>query len=246
MFKKNQNPEEAVITETETIDLVSSKEFDENEIPLSKRIGKLPKIMVQKTHEHLSHVATLRFMIALLVCLLFMSMYTTSQMPKRILVKISPQMQSGLTMKIGEYPKSAILSDIQFLWLDMNNWDKSGDDQAIPLVDRYQYFLSPEFQVQLKEKYEEMSRKGALNRTRLPSAVPGQLFQFEDRVIQVSKDSWKVFLDIKIEERMDGELVRSPTYRYFFLVERFESNLDYNPLGLRIVGYSDEPKRIKD
>lgn len=243
MFKK-------ALVNDDNMELPTDKAGDvsggSKEAPLHMRKGRLPKVMVSKTHEHLSHVITLRIIIAILVVLLFMSLYTTSQIPKQILLKVSPVMESGATMKIGEYPKAAVLSDVQYLWLAINRWENTGDEDARKLLWRYQNFLSPEFKEDLERKYDELAKTGVMSRKRIPSAVPEQIFQYSDRVVQINKDTWKVFLDITLEETLDGAVVRKPTYRYYLMVQRYEADLTANPLGLRIVGFSDEPKRIKD
>lgn len=249
IFKKTLVNDDNVNPENDKANVVTDESKSVNqdkELPLHMRKGRLPKIMVSKTHEHLSHVITLRAIITILVVLLLMSLYTTSQIPKQILLKVSPVMESGATMKVGEYPKAAVLSDVQYLWLAINRWENTGEEDAKKLLWRYQNFISPEFRADLERQYEELAKTGVMSRKRIPAAVPEQIFQYSDRVVQINNDTWKVFLDITLEETLDDIVVRKPTYRYYLMVQRYESDLTANPLGLRIVGYSDEPKRIKD
>lgn len=243
--RENNNDEES----REELALIGMKDTDvegDDEIPLHKRLGRIPKIMVKGKHEFISHVVTLRMICGALFLGLGLSIYTISQMPSQIVVKYAPQLRDGATLKLGEFPKAAIITDVQFLWLALNTWEKSGRDEANQLLWRYSNFMTPQFKSELEAEYKVLGSKGALDRKRMPHAVPGQMFEFEDRVVQLTDDSWVVYLDIVLEESTMGELIRQPTYRFAIQVERFITNLELNPIGIRLAGFREPAKRIKD
>lgn len=236
------------IDETEDKNITDSEDnIIQDEIPLAKRKGRIPKSMVKSSQEYLSHVLTLRLICLLLSAGLGLCIYTISVMPSQIIVKYAPQLRDGATLKLGEFPKASIISDVQYLWLAINTWEKGGLDEVNGLVWRYSNFLSPEFKAQLEKENKLLSKRGSLDRIRNAHAVPGQLFEFKDRVVEVTADSWIVYLDVILEESTpEGQLIRKPTYRYSIMVERYTTNLNINPIGLRLTGFRDAPLRIND
>lgn len=218
----------------------------DEDLPLKDRKGKIPEIMVKKLHEHLSHVATLRFVCFFEAILLVLALSTIAAMPSQITLKYSPQLRDGATLKLGEFPKAAIMTDVEFLWIAINKWDTGGLKEANHLLWRYQNFISPSFKAELEKSYEVLNSRGSLNRRRAPHSVPGQIFEYDDRVTQITENSWVVYLDIILEESADDRPIRKPTYRYEIMVERYETNTDVNPIGLRLTGFRVPPVRIKD
>lgn len=246
LFNKPTNEKEELL-ELDAENKINNNETEvDKEIPLHKRLGKTPKSMVKSKHEFISHVTTLRIACGAMLLLLGLALNTISEMPSQIVVKYAPQLKDGATLKLGEFPKASIITDVQYLWLAINTWKESGRDEANDLLWRYTNFMTPDFRSDLESEYKQLNARGALNRKRTPSAVPGQMFDFEDRVVQLTEDSWVVYLDIVLEESTMGEIIRSPTYRYAIEVERFITNMELNPIGIRLAGFREPPKRIKD
>lgn len=235
------------MSQSDPIKTIKDKEANEVEVtPLIKRKGKLPKMMVRKTHEFLSHVATLRFIIICQMLLLMWALSTIQAMPSEIVIKYAPQLRNGATLKAGEYPKAAIITDVEYLWLAINTWETGGEKEVNKILWRYQNFLSPEFKLQLERGYKMLDSQGSLDRRRTAHSVPGQIFDFDDRVVQLTANSWVVYLDVVLEETIEGRIVRKPTYRYELLVERYTVNMEMNPIGLRLTGFQKAPVRIKN
>nr|WP_277432199.1 TIGR03746 family integrating conjugative element protein [Vibrio sp. 1180_3] len=197
--------------------------------------------------EHSNHIVSLRITILMLSVALCLSLYALIKAPDKITVYIPPNTANGAIMNIGDIPKSRILSDTSYLWIELNTWIKDGKKDAIANLDAYRYYFSDRFREQLEVQYKDMDLKGELDRRRRITLVPGTMFNFDKRVIEQSKNqSWIVLIDVVIEDFFLGERVQNVKVRYPLKVERIETNYDQNPLGIIITGFEGHPKEITE
>lgn len=220
-----------------------SKKKDINR-DLSDVKAALPKRMKAKSKEVADHVVTLRVISLALFLALMMSIYSNSRAPDNIWVRYTPNLNNGGVVRAGEIPNASLLTDTAYLWIAFSTWKENGEKNTSDNLWRYQHFFSPEFMRSQEQEYDRLRAAGHLNRTREVSLAPGMLSNINDRVIQKSRDSWVVYLDATIVERYLGEEVKNTTIRYPLRIERHETNPEFNPLGIRIVGYDSPPRRI--
>ncbi|MDN2483941.1 PFL_4703 family integrating conjugative element protein [Vibrio agarivorans] len=242
-FLKKKTDVEEREAANDAVDLQEVTE-EQTELPLEKRVGKLPKNMVSRFKEHDSHVFTLRIIIGGLLIALVMSLHALSQAPKQLRIRIPPDISNGAVINPNGFPKASVLSDVSYLWTAMNTWQTDGTKDTEQNLFRWQHFYSPEFLEQLREEYKRAGARGELNRKKRSWLAPASLMEFNDRVIETTSGSWIVYIDMKTEEDYMNRTVKSTTIRYPLLVERYDANIEMNPLGLRIVGYADRPQRI--
>ncbi len=207
----------------------------------------LPKKMVQRLQEHTSHVISLRIMIGLLTLALMMSLYVASKIPDRLTIYIPPDLSNGAVIQANDVPKATILTNTTYLWVELSTWLTNGKEDAFNNLEAYRYYYSDHFIQQMERQYKALGAKGELDRQRRVTLVPGTLSDFERRVIVQNKGlAWVVLLDVVVEDFFLGEKVQHVRVRYSLLVERIETNYDQNPLGLMIVGLSEQPKVIEE
>ncbi|EMY6611311.1 MULTISPECIES: PFL_4703 family integrating conjugative element protein [Vibrio] len=253
-FKSKKKSDDAQLSKATSADsantdaintlLKSPEKTDENQSEIFQK-GKLPKRMVARFKEHDSHIATLRSIIFGLSIALGMSIYSNSQAPKQLRIRIPPDITNGAVLSPNDFPKASILSDVAYLWTAMNTWEKNGVEDTKDNLHRWQYFFSPDFLAQLAEEYRELKFGGFLKRKKRSWYVGKMLSEFDERVVKTSNQTWTVYIDMATEETYLGKVVKETVIRYPLLVERFDSNIEYNPLGIRIVGYAQEPYRIE-
>ncbi|WP_210467426.1 PFL_4703 family integrating conjugative element protein [Vibrio crassostreae] len=213
-----------------------------------RKVSSLPKRMINKSRDTESHIFTLRLISIGLGSALLLSIYSNSQAPKQLTIRIPPDLSNGAVLSPFDFPKPSILSDTSYLWNAINTWKESGEIDTEKNLFRWQHFMSPEFQQQLRDEYalRERKNRGSLNRTRRVWAVPRSLHDYEQRVIKTGPSTWTVYLDMEIEEMYLGQVVKDTVFRYPLLVERYEANIEMNPLAIRIVGYAEKPYRVEE
>ncbi|MFC5079632.1 hypothetical protein VTH8203_00847 [Vibrio thalassae] len=207
----------------------------------------LPKKMTSALHEHANHVVSLRITIFLLSVALMLAMVALIRAPDYITLRIPPNTANGVVMNVNDIPKSRVLSDTSYLWLELNTWLKNGKQDAVANLQAYTYYFGDSFIEQLERQYKVMDIKGELDRRRRITLVPGTLNAVDKRVIEVTKNqSWVVLLDVIIEDFYLNERVQHVKVRYPLVVERIDTNYEKNPLGLIITGFEGSPKIISE
>ena len=61
----------------------------------------------------------------------------------------------------------------------------------------------------------------------------------------LSKDSWLVNLKLKIQETVNGSVVKEVIMDYPLIISRVQTSIQINPWGLVIQGYDKKPYRIQ-
>lgn len=201
----------------------------------------LPKKLVALLDENSAHLTSLRATIVLLFLALVMALYALSQAPKEILIRIPPDLSNGAVMRVGDVPKSRVLTDTAYLWIEVNTWLKDGQVDAFENLEIYQHYLGDRFKRELAAQYNKLNASGELNRKRRITLQPGTILDYDNRVIvKVKNKAWIVLIDIIVEEFYMGEPVQNVTVRYPLEVEAVETNANQNPLGIKIIGLADQ------
>jgi hypothetical protein len=124
---------------------------------------------------------------------------------------------------------------------------KDGNKDAFSNLTAYQNYFGSDFRQQMRDQYNDLFKKGDLNRIRRLTLAPGTLSEFDNRVItKVRGKSWVVLLDVIVEDFYLGEPLQKLQVRYPLVVERVNTTADQNPIGMMIVGLNGSPKVIKD
>ena len=199
--------------------------------------GRLPKKLVSRISEYLEHINSLRVVVFLQFIVIVASFYQNSQIRDNITVHIPPDISNGVVMNLGEIPLANVLTSVSYLWIEMNSWMTNGDTDAVNNVMAYSNYLDDEFIDDLRNYYEKKKRNGELNRQRRLTLVTGVLSEVNSRVQPITQNSWVVYLDVIDEEIYEGEIIKHAVIRYSLLVERTETTVDKNPLGVKIVGH---------
>lgn len=203
--------------------------------------GRLPKSMVSLVQELQSHIQSLRIVIVLLLVVLVYSTYSSVSARDELVVHIPPDLTNGATMQVGEIPRASVFIYTSHLWLEFNTWMDNGNKDAFANMAAYREYFAPNFLKLMSNEYEGKRSRGELDRQRRLSLLPGNTVEAMKRVNPISKNSWVVYLDVIDEEFYLGERVKNAKIRYSLLVERVETSVEKNPVGVRIVGFKEQP-----
>lgn len=207
----------------------------------------LPKKLVSSLKEHSAHIKTLRMTVGLLSLALALSLGALYKAMDDITIYIPPDLSDGAAMKSGDVPKGTVLTNAAYLWTEFNTWMKDGNKDAFSNLTAYQNYFGSDFRQQMRDQYNDLFKKGDLNRIRRLTLAPGTLSEFDNRVItKVRGKSWVVLLDVIVEDFYLGEPLQKLQVRYPLVVERVNTTADQNPIGMMIVGLNGSPKVIKD
>lgn len=203
---------------------------------------KLPKKLISTLQENSAHIISLRVTIVLLTSALMFSLYALYKAPKELIVRIPPDLSNGAVMNAGDYPKSRVLVDTAYLWIEINTWLQNGQRDAFENLDLWQHYLGHRFANDLRSQYNQLHGRGELlNRKRRVTLMPGTLSDAESRVIVKSRNqAWVVMLDVIVEDFYLGEPIQNVTVRFPLEVEVVETNVNQNPLGIKIIGMAGQ------
>lgn len=207
----------------------------------------LPKRLVSALAEHNAHINSLRGMVFILAIGLIFSLYALYKAPSEILVRIPPDLSNGAVMKVGDIPKSRVLIDTAFLWVEMNTWLKDGKKDAYANLEAYQHYIGERFNRELRAQYDKLNSDGELDRKRRVTLNPGTMSDFEDRVIvKVNNRAWVVLIDVIVEDFYLDQRVQNVVVRYPLEVEAVETLRNQNPIGLKIMGLASQAIIVKE
>jgi integrating conjugative element protein (TIGR03746 family) len=219
---------------------------NDESVPLTDRLGQLPKKMVSKMAELAEHVFTLRMALVMMFVVCLLSFWQNYRINQNITVHIPPDISNGVIMKEGEIPRANILVYASYLWVEFNSWTENGEKDAYDNLIVFEHYFGDQFLKDMKGYYDKLKSDGDLVRTRRLTFAEGALLDVTNRVKPITEGSWVVYLDMLDEERFDGKLVKSSRIRYPLIVERTETTIDKNPIGVRIVGFAEEPTLLNE
>lgn len=136
----------------------------------------------------------------------------------------------------------------------MNRWPDNGEADYARNIRALRAYLTPACQGWLNHDFQVRRDGGELrDRTRGIYELPGHGYGSpvrEDnaashlRVEVLSRDSWRVTLDVAVEEYYQNEPVKKALVRYPLQVVRYAIDGEKNPWGLAIDCLSSAPQRL--
>ncbi|WP_199438338.1 DUF2895 family protein [Vibrio owensii] len=206
----------------------------------------IPRSMVSLVESLKAHIRSLRVICLILTGLLGYSVYSNLNQLDDIIVHIPPDLSNGASMNVGEVPPAAVFVYTTHLWIEFNTWMTNGTTDAFENISSYREYFSPKFMELMRKEYDGKNARKELERQRRLTLLPGTGLEAMKRVIPVTKNSWVVYLDVVDEEFYLGERVKNAKIRYALLVEKVETTVDKNPIGVRIVGFKEKPKLLRE
>jgi integrating conjugative element protein (TIGR03746 family) len=166
--------------------------------------------------------------------------------PGRIDLNYPPDLRNGATQKLGDMPPANVYAFAHYIFQQINYWPENGSQDYGKAVYRFAAYLTPKYRQQLLDDLKERGKAGELQRTRTVSEVPGHGYE-EKRVDILGNGSWVVWLDLQMDETVNGIPVKRAALRYPIHVVRYDVSRETNPYGLALDGYTSEgPRRLTE
>lgn len=181
--------------------------------------------------------------IVILIGLNVLMWYGWKSAPDKIEVHHIPYLSSVVTERVGDTNPSHIYAFTFYIWQILNHWPDYGVRDYRKVLTNFRQFLTPRMQSQLHRDYERRLQSNELSRTRSIQGLSGAAYEGFN-VKQLDNDVWEVILDVRVTEWSGDVEIKDVNFRYPLRIVKYDVNREFNPFGLALDGFTQEPYRI--
>jgi len=168
--------------------------------------------------------------------------------PTRLKIMVPPHIpQSGLTLTVGDIPKTTVYSFAYYIWQRLNHWASNGLLDYQQQITTLSPFLTPTFKAALVQNYNHLLNEGELqDRIRFMQGLTSDHYS-PIAVKSMGHNTWWVHLTMRLTEMMNAnaKVVKDVVLSYTLKVVRYDVDAHSNPWGLALAGFVKSPMRIK-
>lgn len=167
--------------------------------------------------------------------------------PRELTLHIPPDLRSGSTRKWWDVPPESVYAFSFYIFQQLNRWPTDGEQDYDRNLQALSAYLTPSCKAFLQQDYDYRRSTGELReRVRGVYEIPGRGYGDDptSRVKAISRDDWRVTLDLSADEYYGAEQVKRALVRYSLKVVRLDIDPERNPFGLALDCYSQAPQRI--
>jgi len=157
---------------------------------------------------------------------------------------IPPDLRAGATVTLNEIPVTSAYSFAVSIFQYLNTWLEDGAKDYPARVGELAAYLSPSYQQWLKEDIIRRSNRGELDRRTRTVTLINEMAYDDHRVDILNENNFIVWLDLRITETHRGVPIKSVDIRYPIRVVRSNVSPEFNPWGLMLDGFQENPTRI--
>ncbi|MDX1655788.1 MAG: TIGR03746 family integrating conjugative element protein, partial [Candidatus Competibacteraceae bacterium] len=183
-----------------------------------------------------AHVQSLRLVIVVQLLIIGALWWGWHQAPERIRVYHPPDLRSGAVQPLGEVPPATIWAFAYYILQQLNHWPENGARDYGRQIFRLAPYLTPAFRFQLIADMELRGQRGELAARRRGIQVLAMAGYEERRVDIQGNGTWVAWLDMAIQETVQGMTVKQAPIRYPVRVVRYDVDPESNPWGLALDG----------
>jgi len=193
----------------------------------------------------LSHINTLRGVIAVLLVIIVLLWNGWKSAPDKIRVYIPPDLSQGAILEADDPAPANVYSFAFYMFQQLNRWETNGGTEYGDNIFALDAFFTPDFRQFLLDDLEKKSRAGELSRrSRALSVVPGYGFTPE-RVVDLGHGAWEVDIYFRLLEDVNELNVKDTVIRYPLRIVRYPVDPKRNPWGLAFdVNPGESPYRV--
>lgn len=168
------------------------------------------------------------------------------QARQNVRVDVRPGLSSRVVVSEGQMPAENAFSFALIVFQQMNRWREDGARDYPAQIERVRAFLTDRYKGQALADADRRKKSGELQYRTRHVALPPEISFKSDRVKKISDSLWIVYLDLDLQETVRGQVVKTPVIRYPVRVIAADVDPQYNPYGLLIDGFAEEPRRLAD
>ena len=191
-----------------------------------------------------SHIITLQVVIGVLIlfCILFWMSANKAREVQRLY--LPPDLRAGNTVTLNEIPVTTAYSFAVSIFQYLNTWLEDGAKDYPARVAELAPYISPSYKQWLKEDILRRSNRGELDRRTRTVTLINDMAYDDRRVDIINENNFVVWLDLRITETHRGVPIKSVDIRYPIRVVRSNVSPEFNPWGLMLDGFQENPSRI--
>ena len=199
---------------------------------------------VRAVEQNRFFIKVLFAIIALMAASVLAMAWLVGQSRSNIRVDVRPGLAAPVTAREGEMPSENVYNFALVVFQQLNRWRVDGAKDYPEQIKRVSAFLTDRYRGQLEIDSKQRHAQGELAyRTRSLAPPPELTFQ-TDRVTKVNDNLWVVYLDLEMQETIRGNVIKDTIIRYPIRVVAYSVDTQFNPYGLLLDGYQDEPVRL--
>ena len=195
-----------------------------------------------------SHINTLRGGIVGIAIVAGAFFYGWKTAPDNLTVNVPPDLRSGSTRLWWDVPPESVYGFGLYVYQQLNRWPNDGNIDYEKNIERMRHLLTASCRAELQDDVKKRRTAGELrDRVRGIYELIGRGFidNPEYRVIQDSRNSWIVNLDLNADEYFLNEPVKRSASRYPLRVLRHDVDPKQNPYGLALDCFAGQIQRLE-
>lgn len=160
--------------------------------------------------------------------------------PNDFTIHIPPDLRSGAAVGVSDPHPANVYAFAFYIFQQLYRWPNDGAEDFAAAIYKLSPYFTANFRAKLLSEMELKGKRGELAmRERGIQQIQGRGYE-EARVDILGGGSWTVWLDLLLQESVQGMAVKEKLIRYPLRVVRYEVDFDANPWGLALDGF-DEP-----
>ena len=177
-----------------------------------------------------------------LLLMVTLSLYKFATYPESIPVYTAPDISRAFLQKSGDVPNETVYGFARTLWESINFCKKDCMTEFPQALEQYRAFLTSACYTDLRTRYERQSNLyEARSRRLLPTE---NAISDLGKTQRISRDLWHVVLEYQLDDDVGGVTTRNQTMQYPLKIVHNTVPTQYNPWGLAIDCYWEEPRAI--
>ena len=157
-------------------------------------------------------------------------------------LSLPPQLRYGAMLTSGKIQPWEVYTFAGYIHQQINNWVADGSTDSPRNIQRLSNFLSHEYRSWLLQEHDRHASRFR-GRLRNISYVPGSYNNTS--VEPIGQRTWRVILDVRLQDYLEGQLFKDIDVRYFLEVIALDTDPETNEWGLVINRQYQLPVRLR-
>ena len=162
-------------------------------------------------------------------------------------IEVLPDTGSIQSLNSGESQPHNAFGVATLVLMGVNTWEEDGELEYKENIRRYRHFIDEDFSNWLIADYNRRRSGNNINEleSRTRRLTLGDQFYKPSMVTRLSSGSFEVTLEMEVQEKLGGLLIKHYKGNFKVFVARMSSPRDANPWQLRVVGKPIEIERLE-
>lgn len=162
-------------------------------------------------------------------------------------VRIPADLRYTTRQRLADVPEPFVYSFAYYMLQQVYRWPENGEQDFPKKIYALQAYLTEDMREQLTGELQRKAKEGELRkRVRWVREIPGKVFTLA-RVKALGGGQWIVYLDLEVQEFVQGKSVKNVRVRYPIRVVHYDVDPEQNAYALALDGFlAPGPQLIND